>query len=170
MLKILHFADAHIDIAAHGRRDPETGLPFRVLDFLKSLDTIIDTAIAERVDLVLFAGDAYKDRSPAPTFQREFAFRIQDLAKQCPVVMLVGNHDLASIERRASSIEIYETLSVPNTILGREYRVQPVETTTWWSTFTALQPKRAASWGQTSMRSGTYCSMTRRPYSSNAAG
>ena len=54
-MKILHFADAHIDIANYGRRDPESGLPLRVLDFLKSLDTIVDTAIEERVDLVLFA-------------------------------------------------------------------------------------------------------------------
>jgi len=37
MPKILHFADAHIDIANYGRRDPETGLPLRVLDFLASL-------------------------------------------------------------------------------------------------------------------------------------
>jgi len=36
-MKILHFADAHIDMANYGRHDPETGLPVRVLDFLKSL-------------------------------------------------------------------------------------------------------------------------------------
>ena len=71
-LRILHFADAHIDIANHGRRDPESGLPIRVMDFLKAMDTIVDTAIDEKVDLVLFAGDAYKDRSPVPTFQREW--------------------------------------------------------------------------------------------------
>jgi len=70
MIKILHFADAHIDMANYGRHDPSSGLPLRVLDFLKSLDIIVDTAIEERVDLVLFAGDAYKDRNPAPTFQR----------------------------------------------------------------------------------------------------
>src|SRR3990172_8478631 len=75
-MKILHFADAHIDMANYGRHDPESGLPVRVLDFLKSLDRIVDTAIAEKVDLVLFAGDAYKDRSPAPTFQREWGRRI----------------------------------------------------------------------------------------------
>ncbi len=68
-MRLLHFADAHIDMANFGRHDPETGLPLRVLDFLKSLDTIVEAAITEKVDLVIFAGDAYKDRSPAPTFQ-----------------------------------------------------------------------------------------------------
>ena len=52
-VRILHFADAHIDIANYGRHDPTTGLPQRVVDFLASLDQIIDAAIAERVDLVI---------------------------------------------------------------------------------------------------------------------
>ena len=46
-MKILHFADAHIDMANCGSHVPETGLPLRVLDFLKSLDTIVDAAIDE---------------------------------------------------------------------------------------------------------------------------
>ncbi|HEY1408580.1 MAG TPA: metallophosphoesterase, partial [Promineifilum sp.] len=67
-IKILHFADAHIDIANYGRHDPESGLPLRVGDFLRSLDQIVNTAIEKEVDLVIFAGDAYKDRNPQPTF------------------------------------------------------------------------------------------------------
>jgi hypothetical protein len=55
-MKLLHFADAHIDMANYGRHDPVSGLPLRVLDFLKSLDTIVDTAIERKVDLVIFAG------------------------------------------------------------------------------------------------------------------
>ena len=58
MIKLLHFADAHIDLARQGRRDAESGLPLRVLDFLRSLDAIVDAAITENVDLVIFAGDA----------------------------------------------------------------------------------------------------------------
>ncbi|HCK64958.1 MAG TPA: exonuclease SbcCD subunit D, partial [Anaerolineae bacterium] len=54
-MKILHFADAHIDMANYGKHDPASGLPLRVLDFLKSLDTIVDTAIQQKVDMVIFA-------------------------------------------------------------------------------------------------------------------
>ncbi|HEY9089897.1 MAG TPA: exonuclease subunit SbcD, partial [Anaerolineaceae bacterium] len=118
MLRILHFADAHIDMAAQGRRDPDSGLPLRVLDFLKALDTIVDTAINERVDLVLFAGDAYKDRSPAPTFQREWGRRIMRLSRAgIPTVLLVGNHDLSPAAGRANAMQEYETLEVPNVLL-----------------------------------------------------
>ena len=114
MPTILHFADAHIDMANYGRHDPESGLPMRVIDFLKSLDTIVDTAIDEKVDLVIFAGDAYKDRNPAPTFQREWGRRIIRLSKAgIPTVLLVGNHDLSPALGRAHAIEEFNTLEVP---------------------------------------------------------
>ncbi len=113
-MKLLHFADAHIDMANYGRHDPETGLPFRVLDFLKSLDTIVDAAVSEKVDLVIFAGDAYKDRSPAPTFQREWGKRIMRLSQaKIPTLLLVGNHDLSPAIGRAHAIHEFDTLQVP---------------------------------------------------------
>jgi len=115
MPKILHFADAHIDMANYGRHDPQSGLPLRVIDFLNSLDTIVNTAIEEHVDLVLFAGDAYKDRSPAPTYQREWGRRIMRLSKAgIPVVLLVGNHDLSPALGRAHALDAFDTLEVPN--------------------------------------------------------
>lgn len=115
MVRILHFADAHIDIANYGRHDPLSGLPLRVLDFLKALDTIIDTAVEEKVDLVIFAGDAYKDRSPAPTFQREWGRRIIRLSRAgIQTILLVGNHDLSPALGRAHALQEYETLEVAN--------------------------------------------------------
>jgi exonuclease SbcD len=115
MPTILHFADAHIDMANYGRHDPQSGLPMRVVDFLKSLDTIVDTAIDEKVDMVLFAGDAYKDRNPAPTFQREWGRRIIRLSKAgIPTLLLVGNHDLSPAIGRAHAVEEFSTLEVPH--------------------------------------------------------
>jgi DNA repair protein SbcD/Mre11 len=113
-MKLLHFADAHIDMANYGRHDPETGLPLRMLDFLKSLDKIVNTAIDEKVDMVIFAGDAYKDRSPAPTFQREWGRRIIRLSQaRIPTLLLVGNHDLSPAIGRAHAIQEFDTLQVP---------------------------------------------------------
>ena len=114
-MRILHFADAHIDIATYGRHDPKTGLPVRTQDFLKALDTIVDTAIDERVDLVLFAGDAYKDRTPVPTFQREWGRRIVRLSQAgIPTLLLVGNHDLSPAVGRAHAMQEFETIPVPH--------------------------------------------------------
>jgi len=114
-MKILHFADAHIDMANYGRHDPQTGLPVRVMDFLKSLDVIVDAAISEKVDLVLFAGDAYKDRNPAPTFQREWGRRVMRLSRAgIPTLLLVGNHDLSPALGRAHALDNFDTLEVPH--------------------------------------------------------
>jgi exonuclease SbcD len=128
-LKILHFADAHIDMANYGRHDPQTGLPMRVMDFLKSLDEIIDTAIQENIDLVLFAGDAYKDRNPAPTFQREWGKRIMRLSRAgIPTLLLVGNHDLSPALNRAHALDAFETLAVPDVhVLDQPVFLTPAE-------------------------------------------
>jgi DNA repair protein SbcD/Mre11 len=112
---ILHFADAHIDTTNYGRRDPETGLAMRAIDFLKALDAIVDAAINERVDLVLFCGDAYKDRTPVPTFQREWGRRMKRLSNAgISTLLLVGNHDISPAMGRAHALQEYETLSVPH--------------------------------------------------------
>lgn len=112
MIKLLHFADAHIDMTNFGSHDPETGLPERVMDFLRSLDVIVQTAIDEKVDLVIFAGDAYKDRSPAPTFQREWGRRLMLLSKAgIPTILLTGNHDLSPSQRKAHAMQEFDTLS-----------------------------------------------------------
>ena len=119
MVKILHFADAHINMANYGRQDPETGLPLRVIDFLDSLDKIVDAAIEEKADLVIFAGDAYKDRNPAPTFQREWGRRIMRLANTgIPTILLVGNHDLTPSLNRAHALEEFHTLEIENVIVA----------------------------------------------------
>ena len=129
MVKILHFADAHIDMANYGRHDPVSGLPMRVMDFLKSLDVIVDTAIQEKVDLVLFAGDAYKDRSPAPTYQREWGKRVMRLSRAgIQTLLLVGNHDLSPALGRANAIEEFSTLQVPHVrVLDRPILLQPAD-------------------------------------------
>jgi exonuclease SbcD len=126
-LKILHFADAHIDIAQQGKHDAASGLPVRVTDFLKALDTIVDAAISEKVDLVIFAGDTYKDRLPAPTYQREWGRRIMRLANaKIPTLLLVGNHDLSPASGRANTLQEFDTLNVPNVrVIGKPEFLRP---------------------------------------------
>lgn len=122
-VRILHFADAHIDMANYGRHDPETALPIRVMDFLHALDQIVDTAVSEQVDLVLFAGDAYKDRNPQPTFQREWGQRMKRLSDAgIPTLLLVGNHDVSPATGRAHTMQEFNTLGVPHIFVGDRIR------------------------------------------------
>lgn len=127
-IRLLHFADIHIGMENYGKTDPQTGLSSRVVDFLRRMDEMVEYARANDVDLIIFAGDAFKTRQPNPTYQREFAHRIRELSELAPVVMLVGNHDLPPTLLKASSIEIYETLRVPNVLVAADYDLITVDT------------------------------------------
>ena len=69
MIKLLHFADLHLGVENYGRIDPSTGLSTRVLDFLHAFDRVVDYALENEVDLVIFAGDAYRTRDPTPRWR-----------------------------------------------------------------------------------------------------
>ncbi|MYE27690.1 MAG: exonuclease SbcCD subunit D, partial [Chloroflexi bacterium] len=63
-IRVLHFADVHIGMENYGKTDAETGVSSRALDFLARMDDMIEYARAGDVDLVIFAGDAFRSRSP----------------------------------------------------------------------------------------------------------
>ena len=144
-MRVIHFADLHIGVENYSRTDPETGLSTRLLDFLNALDQLVEYALANKADLVLLAGDAYKSRDPNQTQQREFARRLATLAAaDIPVFLLVGNHDLPNAMGRATAIEIFNTLDVPRLHVGDEIKTYLIETQSGPIQITALPwPKRS---------------------------
>ncbi len=128
-MKIIHFADLHLGVESYGRIDPASGLSSRFLDFLSAFDQLVDYALKNRVDLVLFCGDAYKSRDPSQTQQREFARRIKRLSENgIPVFLLTGNHDLPNAIGRATTIEIFNTLAVANVYVANHPDVHKIPT------------------------------------------
>ncbi len=112
-IRAMHFADTHFGVELYGKLDPDTGLNTRLMDFRHSLEHCIETALERDIHLAIFSGDAYKNRDPRQTDQREFVACIRKLTDaQIPVVMLVGNHDMPNVRGRANSVEIYRTLGV----------------------------------------------------------
>ena len=128
-MKILHFADLHLGVESYGRIDPATGLSSRLLDFLSALDQAVDFTLENKIDLVLFCGDAYKSREPSQTQQREFAKRIRQLSSSgIPVFLLIGNHDLPNAVGRATSTEIFDTLAVKNVYVSNHPDIYHIPT------------------------------------------
>ena len=94
-MKFMHLADAHLDS------------PFQGLSFLpsnefnnikqstqKSFTKAIDTALDQKVDLVLIAGDTFDSVHPSPQSQLFFNREVKRLTDQeIQVVMILGNHD-----------------------------------------------------------------------------
>ncbi len=128
-MKLLHFADIHIGMENYAKLDPETGLSTRLLDFFQTFDFIVDTAIKEMVDAVVFAGDAYKTRDPNPTQQRGFGERVKRLAKAgIPVILVVGNHDTPNAEGKANTLDIYSALEIDNVWISRKPQLLEINT------------------------------------------
>lgn len=112
-MRFIHFSDLHIGVENYGRVDPVTGFNTRLIDFLNAFDELVDFAIHEQIDAVIFAGDAYKSRDPSQTHQREFARRLARLsAAGIPVFLCVGNHDLPNAISRATALDIFSVLQV----------------------------------------------------------
>jgi len=127
-IRLLHFADVHVGMENYGRLDLDSGTSTRVRDFLDRMDEVIDYGINNKADIAIFAGDAFKTRDPNPTQQREFATRLKRLADHMPLLVLVGNHDLPGMASKASSVDIFKALDVPNVIVGNEPTGEVVDT------------------------------------------
>jgi exonuclease SbcD len=130
MIKILHLSDIHMGSGfSHGKTNPTTGQNTRLEDFVTTLSSCIDSAIAHSVDLVLFGGDAFPDATPAPFVQEAFASQFRRLADaNIPTVLLVGNHDQHSLGLGGASLCIYRTLGVPGFIVGDSLETHRIET------------------------------------------
>ncbi len=142
-MKILHFSDLHLGMENYGHIDPATGLSTRFQDWQKALADMIDLANTHDVDVVIFSGDAFKNRDPSPTYQNAFAKALKAFGEQDrQVILLVGNHDLPNIEHKAHTLEIYRSLDLPRVRVSKkiekfvvETKSGPLEIVTWpWLT------------------------------------
>lgn len=90
-MKIIHIADIHL-----GRRRLDGQLSDQ--DFADAFASIVDTAISEKVDLFLIAGDLF-DRPQVDPPHLSQALRILRKIKEAgiPVVAIEGNHDKAFV-------------------------------------------------------------------------
>lgn len=100
-MKILHTADLHLDRPFEGL----TGLPDALRKKLQEsnlimLKRIVDLAITEEVELVLFAGDVFHQNYIALKTQAAWVAQLERLAAvEIPVAIIFGNHDYYQEDR-----------------------------------------------------------------------
>jgi len=112
-MRFFHTADIHFGVENYGKIDAKTGIHTRLLDFAKNLDVLVDKAVAERVDFVIFSGDAYKTANPTPTQQKMLAQRMLRLqAAGIPIVIIVGNHDHPLSFGKAHALDVFSYLPI----------------------------------------------------------
>ncbi len=97
-MRYLAVGDVHIDI--NNRMD----------DIEKTLNQIADIAINEKVDKLLFLGDAFTHRRPYPEEYNVLYSWVMKIKKAgIPIVLLRGNHDQ---QKDASTLDAFEKLQI----------------------------------------------------------
>ena len=130
MIKVVHFSDLHFGSGErYGSINPETGLNKRFEDFISALDKAVDFSVGNNVDLVIFTGDTYKNATPEPVYQKEFAKRIKNLSNsKIPTLLLIGNHDILYRADGSDALDIYNTLEVDHVTVFNKIEKKDIAT------------------------------------------
>lgn len=122
MVRFIHAADLHLDSPFSGLQHlpDEIWKEVRESTF-QSLHTIIEHALNEEVDFVLFAGDIYDIEDRSVKAQAQFKQEMERLKEaDIPVCIIHGNHDFLS------DTSLHLSLPENVTVLGND-----VETVEW---------------------------------------
>ncbi len=129
-IQIIHVSDIHFGSGeSHGRLNPETGLNTRLEDFVAALKKVVDYAIEQDADVFLFSGDAYKNASPEPIYQKLFARELKRLSEaEIKTILVVGNHDQILRSTQSHSMSVFQSLEVPGVLAVEKPVFQTIDT------------------------------------------
>lgn len=113
-MKFLHVADLHLDspLRTQAARDSAMGESLRAAS-RKVLARLVDAAVAEGVDAVLFAGDTFDSDVADMASRAALATELSRLARAgIPAVLIYGNHDaLVDLDRYGPVSEALRVLT-----------------------------------------------------------
>jgi DNA repair protein SbcD/Mre11 len=118
-IELIHVSDIHFGSGeAHGKVNPATGLNVRLEDFTRAFAKCVDYALSLPADVFLFTGDAYRNASPEPIYQKMFAEQLRRLSEAgVQTVLVVGNHDQIFKSTASHSMSVFQSLGVPNLLI-----------------------------------------------------
>ena len=113
-MKILCFADLHIGQKAYCQIDPTTGLHTRELKAIKILNHLVNEAISQNIDVVIFAGDMFKNSLVPPTLLNAVNAAFIRLSNaHIHTLVLDGNHDVSKLTTFSSGLHQFHSLKIP---------------------------------------------------------
>ncbi len=118
-INLIHVSDIHFGSGeSHGRINPETGLNVRFEDFVAALTKVVDYSIEQNCDIFLFSGDAYRNASPEPIYQKMFAGQLKRLSDAgITSILVVGNHDQVLRASQSHAMSVFQSLEVPGVLM-----------------------------------------------------
>lgn len=108
MIKFIHAADLHLDTPFLGLKEISEDLLEIMRDApFQSLQRIVDKAIEEEVDFVLFSGDLYNTQKINIKAQSIFIKELNRLKKwDIPVFLIRGNHDFLTKDSKKMTLQL----------------------------------------------------------------
>ncbi len=117
-ITLIHVSDIHFGSGElHGKINPATGLNIRFEDFVAALGKVVDYSIEQKADIFLFSGDAYRNASPEPIYQKFFARELKRVSDAgIKTILVVGNHDQIMRSNSSHAMSVFQSLEVPGII------------------------------------------------------
>lgn len=130
-IELIHVSDIHFGSGeVHGPINPQTGLNVRLEDFCAAFTKCVDYALNLPADVFLFSGDAYRNASPEPIYQKLFAEQLRRLSQaNIKTILVVGNHDQIFKSTGSHSMSVFQSLGVPNLIIIDRPQLITIDTT-----------------------------------------
>jgi len=98
MTKILHIADEHIDDSRHGQLNPVTGINKAMESHAACLSYAVTTAVEQGVEVIVSAGDNFKDGRPSAEALKQYVNALAPAAKAGLHIHLIdGNHHMTGV-------------------------------------------------------------------------
>jgi exonuclease SbcD len=116
VIKLIHVSDIHFGSGeSHGPINPATGLNVRFEDFVRAFEKVVDYTINNGCHVFLFSGDAYRNATPEPIYQKTFAGYLKRLSQAgIKTVLLVGNHDQVLKSGQSHALSVFQSLDIAN--------------------------------------------------------
>ena len=115
-MRLLHTSDWHLGQTLHNYE--------RGYEHQRFLDWLLDTLVAERVDVLLVAGDVFDNANPSAASQKQLYVFLQQARARLPALQLVvvaGNHDSAGrLEAPGPLLAAHGTHVIGNLLRGED--------------------------------------------------
>lgn len=119
-IRLAHTGDWHIGSSYHLGDESKDGINSRLRDYEDATLRSCRQMVEEDVDVVLFAGDGFKDSKPSPTEQAVFRRAMDVLCNaNIPVLCIVGNHCLPRAPGRTHALAIFDGYRGGVTVIDR---------------------------------------------------
>lgn len=115
-MKVVIIGDIHLGAGySFGRPDPETGINSRLLDYEKTLSSIITYTINKKFELCIMLGDVFETRNPSPQQIVVFYKQLKRLsAAGITTYIISGNHDYIKTRKITSSLDPIKEIHMPH--------------------------------------------------------